>query len=85
MSIARDLSPKVAAEFSRILLSGENEAQSVEVSAFSDSVQTVKKIWLLKNYDTRVRNANEYISKDFSVYSKKMNDVIKIRETLDGL
>ena len=85
LSIARDLSPKVAAEFSRILLSGENEAQSVEVSAFSDSVQTVKKIWLLKNYDTRVRNANEYISKDFSVYSKKMNDVIKIRETLDGL
>ena len=85
MSMTENLSPSAAAEISGILLAGSAEPRDEEIVAFSDSVQSLKKFWLKKNYDMQVRKANELMAKDFSAYCAKMQDVFKMREALDRL
>lgn len=85
MNMAQNLSPTAATEISRILLTGSEDAQAEEMAAFSDSVQSLKRVWLQKNYNMQVRNANEFMSKDFTVYSAKIHESFKTREKLDGL
>lgn len=84
ITAAKFLSKEANSEISRILLAGAGDPRSMEVVAFSDSVQTLKKIWLRKNYNSELKDSGNYISDNVPVYNEKLQEVLNIKQKLEG-
>ena len=85
MTAEKFLSKAAVTEISRILMNGSEDPREYEVTAFEESVHAIKKSWLKKIYNEKLKEANEYMSSDYPVYVEKVQETLKIKKRIDEL
>ena len=85
ISATRELSDEANVQLSRILASGANDPRSTELEIFNDSVRTLRRFVLKKEYDKLLKQVKEYNSGDAENYEKLFQRSLKIKAELDRL
>lgn len=83
VSAGKILSVEANTELSRILSSGSPDPLTDEKNIFNESIMAIKRVCLKRIYEEKVKEANEYLSSDFSVYLEKIQKTLEIRKQLD--
>lgn len=85
ISAAKDLSEEANAELARILTEGTDEPRDKELALFEDSLKTLQRVVLKKQYNELLAQAEKYISGDRAAYERTVRQSLKIKAKIDKL
>ena len=85
LTAAEELSAEANAELAKILLNGSDSPRDDEVSAFEDSVKTLRLTDMKMTYARTIKEAEIYIDSGNPEYLKKFRESLKLKDEMDEL